>query len=265
MTTLGYGDITFWTPIWAAASRCSCWPRASCCCSCCCPFMLIQFVYAPWLEARNAARTPRELPPDTHGHVILTSYGPVEAALIERLEQFHLPYVVIVDDTARALALHDQGVRVMVGPLDSVETYRRAQGRAARRWSRRRCPTRPNAHVMLTVREAIRHGADRRDGRVGSLDRTLQARGLPAGHPTGRTARPRNGAARCRPGGGRTHVIGRLDSSAHRRSAGRRHVACRRDGARFATARALQSERRGRLGTWHRTRPDRPTRASRRT
>jgi len=95
------------------------------------PFMLIQFVYAPWLEARNAARTPRELPPDTTGHVILTSHGPVEAALIDRLVEFKLPYVVIVDDTARALALHDQGVRVMVGPLDSVETYRRARAERA--------------------------------------------------------------------------------------------------------------------------------------
>src|ERR1051326_5507296 len=103
MTTLGYGDVTFtsdlgrmFTVLVLTTGVLLLFVLL--------PFTLIQFVYAPWLEARNAARTPRELPPETAGHVILTTYGPVEAALIQRLDQFHLPYVVIAGDVAQAAA-----------------------------------------------------------------------------------------------------------------------------------------------------------------
>src|SRR5262249_5506688 len=62
------------------------------------PFTLIQYVYAPWLERRHAGRAPRVVAPTMSGHVILTAYSPVEAALIGRLERFNTPYVVIVPD-----------------------------------------------------------------------------------------------------------------------------------------------------------------------
>lgn len=175
------------------------------------PFMLIQFVYAPWLEARNAARTPRALPPDTHGHVILTTYGPVEAALIERLAQFHLPYAVIVADTARALELHDQGVHVMVGALDSVDTYRRAQVAKASLVATT-LPDTINATVILTVRQAsdtvpIVATAE------WETSTTLFTRAgcqqvIQLGELLGREM-ARRVAGRS---GGKTHVIGRLDS-----------------------------------------------------
>ena len=41
------------------------------------PFTFIQFFYAPWIEAQAKARTPRVLPEDERGHVILTRYDPV--------------------------------------------------------------------------------------------------------------------------------------------------------------------------------------------
>lgn len=174
------------------------------------PFMLIQFVYAPWLEARNAARTPRELPADTAGHVILTSHGPVEAALIERLVEFKLPYVVIVDDTARALALHDQGVRVMVGPLDSVETYRRARVERASLVATT-LPDTLNATVILTVRERsatvpIVATADWEPS-AELFRRAGSQQVIQLGELLGREM-ARRIAGRV---GGRTHVIGQLD------------------------------------------------------
>ena len=52
------------------------------------PFTFIQFFYAPWLEAQAAARAPRELPAGMAGHVLLTAWGPVDAALVRRLEPF---------------------------------------------------------------------------------------------------------------------------------------------------------------------------------
>jgi Trk K+ transport system NAD-binding subunit len=116
------------------------------------PFTLIQFFYAPWLEARSKSRAPRSLSPDIRDHVLLTAHGPIETALIERLEQFQTPYAVIVADVGQALALHDQGVEVMVGKLDDADTYRRARvDRAALVATTLSDAT--NTNITLTVRE----------------------------------------------------------------------------------------------------------------
>jgi voltage-gated potassium channel len=152
LTTLGYGDITFTSDLGRMFALVVL-VTGVVVLFILFPFTLVQFLYAPWLERRNAARTPRFLPPGMSGHVILTSYGPVEIALIQRLDQFRLPYVVIVSDVARALALHDQSVRVMVGQLDDADTYRRARVEAAALVATT-LPDTANANVILTVREA---------------------------------------------------------------------------------------------------------------
>src|SRR5262245_26255899 len=91
------------------------------------PFTLIQYFYAPWLEARAAARAPRQLPPEPAGHVLLTAHGPIESALIDRLVRLDLPYAVIVPEMSQALSLYDRGIQVMVGQLDDAATYRHAR------------------------------------------------------------------------------------------------------------------------------------------
>lgn len=116
------------------------------------PFTFIQFFYGPWLEAQAAARAPRELPASTAGHVLLTAWGPVDAALVRRLDAFHTPWAVLVPDVAEALALHDQGVRVMVGQLDDPETWRRARVARAALVATTRADT-TNTNVGFTVRE----------------------------------------------------------------------------------------------------------------
>jgi len=210
MTTLGYGDYIFTTDIGHVFSMIVL-TTGVLLLFVLLPFMLIQFVYAPWLEARNAARTPRVLPPNTQGHVILTAYGPVEAALIDRLTQFHLPYVVLVDDTARALTLHDQGVRVMVGPLDSVETYRRAQvGKAS--LVATTLPDTVNATVILNVRQASDTvpivATAEWETSTELFTRAGCQQVIQLGELLGREM-ARRIAGRS---GGKTHVIGRLDS-----------------------------------------------------
>lgn len=117
------------------------------------PFTFIQFFYAPWLEAQAAARAPRQLPPALTGHVLLTAWGPVDAALARRLDAFKTPWTLLVPDVGEALALHDQGVRVMVGELDDPDTYRRAGAdRAALVFTAR--PDTTNTNVAFTVRES---------------------------------------------------------------------------------------------------------------
>ena len=95
MSTLGFGDITFTSdlgrmfPVLVLTT-------GTIYLLILLPFTFIQFFYAPWLEARDAARAPRELPVGTSGHVVLMGYGPIEVALVDRLRQFGTEYCVIV-------------------------------------------------------------------------------------------------------------------------------------------------------------------------
>jgi len=116
------------------------------------PFTFIQFFYAPWLEARDAARAPRALSPTLSGHVLLTGFGPVDRALVQRLRQVRTPYAVIVPDLEEALDLHAQGVSVMLGDLDDPDTYKRARAEdAALVVATRTDPV--NTTIAATVRE----------------------------------------------------------------------------------------------------------------
>lgn len=116
------------------------------------PFTFIEFFYAPWLKAQAEARTPTELPKDTSGHVILTHFDSVVRALIRRLQQFEHPYALLVSDMAQATELYDQGYRVVIGDLDSPETYRRLRAENARLVATT-ADDRVNTNVAFTVRE----------------------------------------------------------------------------------------------------------------
>ncbi|QDV46245.1 potassium transporter peripheral membrane component [Stieleria neptunia] len=123
MSTLGFGDITFHTDLGRVFSMLVLM-SGTLFMLILLPFTFIQFFYAPWMEAQEAARAPRELPEDAEGHVILTHYGPIDAALIKKLTQYQYPYVILVPEVAEALRLHDLDLRVVVGELDDPETYR---------------------------------------------------------------------------------------------------------------------------------------------
>jgi Trk K+ transport system NAD-binding subunit len=91
------------------------------------PFTFIQFFYAPWLEAQSRARAPRELPRDLSGHIVFTQFEPIGTALVKRLQRLGYGYSFVIPELGRALELHDQNYRVMVGDLDDPETYRRCR------------------------------------------------------------------------------------------------------------------------------------------
>ncbi|TWU25244.1 Voltage-gated potassium channel Kch [Novipirellula galeiformis] len=124
MSTLGFGDITFHTDPGRLFSMLVLM-SGTLFMLILLPFTFIQFFYAPWIQAQEAARAPRQLPANSEGHVIVTNYGPVEAALIKKLTQFKYPYVILVAEVAEALRLHDLDLKVVVGELDDPETYRR--------------------------------------------------------------------------------------------------------------------------------------------
>jgi len=124
MSTLGFGDITFTSDLGKVFSM-FVLISGIVFLLIMLPFTFIQFFYAPWLEAQSRARTPRELPEDTSGHVILTNFDPITINLTEKLNQYNYKYAILVADFQRALELYDLNYKVVVGDPGDPETYKR--------------------------------------------------------------------------------------------------------------------------------------------
>lgn len=124
MTTLGFGDITFTRDLGLLFSIVVLLSGVLFMLVLL-PFAFIKFFFAPWMEAESKRRTPRELPPDTKDHIIMTAYDDVTAALVERLITYKRNYVVIMENTEQAGLLSDRGIRVAVGNIDDPETFKK--------------------------------------------------------------------------------------------------------------------------------------------
>lgn len=152
MSTLGFGDITFESDAGRAFSVLVLLSGTTFMLALL-PFVFIQFVYVPWMEAQSAARAPRELSAKTHGHVVITSLSAVEVTLVQMLRRANMDYVVLVPDLPQALRLHDEGYRVMFGDVDDRETYHRARADQAALVLTARSDA-ANTNVVFTVRES---------------------------------------------------------------------------------------------------------------
>ncbi len=151
MSTLGFGDITFDTDLGRLFSIVVLLTGMVFMLTLL-PFTFIQFFYAPWMEAQASARAPRQLAAQTSGHVVLTHYDAVGAALIKKLSQYQYASVILVPEIDEALRLHDLGLPVVVGDLDDPDAYRRVQvEQAALVASTHNDVT--NTNVAFTVRE----------------------------------------------------------------------------------------------------------------
>ena len=211
MSTLGFGDVTFSSDLGRIFSVLVV-VTGTMLMLIILPFTFIQFFYAPWLEARDAARAPRVLSSSTTGHVLLTNHGPVDQALIQRLRQFRTPFALIVPDLKDALALDAEGVPVLVGELDDPDTYDRARiDRAALVVATQSDPL--NANIAATVRErsssvpivSLASATASVDIlQLAGCQHVVQLGGL-LGHAMARRVFGRDG---------RSHVIGQLDELA---------------------------------------------------
>lgn len=124
MSTLGFGDITFASDLGKAFTMIVLLSGILFLLVML-PFTFIQFFYGPWLEAQSRAKTPRELPENTKGHVILTSFDPMTINLIEQLKKYEYEYAILAPDLQTALELYDLNFRVVRGDLGDAETYKR--------------------------------------------------------------------------------------------------------------------------------------------
>jgi Trk K+ transport system NAD-binding subunit len=151
MSTLGFGDITFTSDLGRFFSM---WVLLTgiVYLLILLPFSFIRFFYAPWVEAQAEARALRQVPEDTHGHVLLTEYDAVSSTLIRELNEYRIPYFLLIPNLGEALRLHDQGLKVVVGDLDNPNVYRRVRvENAAMVATTASDPV--NTHVAFTVRE----------------------------------------------------------------------------------------------------------------
>jgi Trk K+ transport system NAD-binding subunit len=87
------------------------------------PFTFIRFVYAPWLEAQSKALTPRMLPEDSAGHVVIVGSDGTALSIASRCRRYDIPCVLLESDDARAVSLYDRGWKVVLGDTDSVSAY----------------------------------------------------------------------------------------------------------------------------------------------
>lgn len=151
MSTLGFGDITFTSDIGRFFSIVVLLSGVVFLLVML-PFLFIRLFYAPWLEAQVRLKAPREVPSTMHGHVIMTELDDLARALIERLGDEGVPYVVIEPDVTRAVRATEDGVSVVLGESDSRLTFERAGIHRARMVVASGEDT-TNTNITLTIRE----------------------------------------------------------------------------------------------------------------
>ncbi|CAN5631738.1 NAD-binding protein [soil metagenome] len=151
MSTLGFGDIVFHTDVGRLFSVVVLMTGISLFLVVL-PFAFIQFLYAPWLEARLKYRSPRELPAGTSGHIVICDWDPVGEALVQRLQRRNESYVVIEPDPVRATELLRDDIHVVAGEPDDVNFLRGIHVAQARMVFANRLDE-VNTNIALTIRE----------------------------------------------------------------------------------------------------------------
>lgn len=123
MSTLGFGDITFTSDLGRIFSIVVLMSGVFLLLVML-PFTFIQFFYAPWLEAQKKGHTPRSIPPDTKGHIIVVNTSPIALNLVDDLKNYGAHCVLLCHDSRTTLELLDQGYDAVVGEHDHSEVYR---------------------------------------------------------------------------------------------------------------------------------------------
>ena len=152
MSTLGFGDITFQSDIGRLFSVIVL-VSGIVLLLIVLPFAFIRFFYAPWLESQIRHRAPRALPSATSDHVVICTRDAIAIELTERLERGSIPYVFLEPDPAVASNWHVDEVPVVIGEVDSKETYLNARADQARLILANSTDV-VNTNIVLTVREA---------------------------------------------------------------------------------------------------------------
>ncbi len=151
MSTLGFGDITFESDMGRAFSILVLLAGVVLLLIML-PFTFIKSFYAPWLEAQLHARSPKSVPDDTTGHVIICNYDTIAPQLIKKLIRQNIPYFVIESDAGKAAEMYHDGISIIQGEIESVSTYRKLRVEHAKMLVANVSDT-ANTNIILTARE----------------------------------------------------------------------------------------------------------------
>lgn len=151
MTTLGFGDITFESDL-GRGFTIVVLSFGVVLLLVMLPFQFIRLFYAPWIEARLRTRTPRTVPADLSGHVVIVGNDAIVPGLVKRLDAVSHRYVLLEADPVEANRLIEEGLNVVTGRRDSAETYR-AIGADRAQMVVANAGDIVNTNITLTVRE----------------------------------------------------------------------------------------------------------------
>ncbi len=151
MTTLGFGDVTFASDIGRVFSLLVL-GSGLVFLLVMLPFLLVQLLYVPWIEAHERSRVPREVPRGTANHVIIAQYDSIADALAQRLDAEGVPCFTIESDPTRAADLMEKGMQVVAGENDTQLTYERLRTGQARLVFANGTDT-ENTNITLIARE----------------------------------------------------------------------------------------------------------------
>ena len=208
MSTLGYGDIIFYTDLGRFFSMLVIISGIFFLLVLL-PFTFIEFFYAPWMKAMNQARAPKELDPMIKDHVIITQLNAVTEALIRKLISYKINYVILEPDLQKALDLADLGYNVINLDPTNFETYKHVNINTARMVVASGSDT-VNTNVTFTAKEYNPHVKVVSSASMADSVDILQLAGadhvLQLGEILGRSL-----ARRTIGGNARVHVIGYID------------------------------------------------------
>jgi voltage-gated potassium channel len=151
MSTLGFGDITFTSDLGRVFSVVVLLSGIVMLLIVL-PFAFIRFFYAPWLEAQLKTRAPRSVPEGIRDHVIICDHDPIARDLIERLRLMKIRYFLLETDPTRAAGYHADGLSVIAGDPEALQTWAALRVREARAVLANSGDAR-NTNITLTVRQ----------------------------------------------------------------------------------------------------------------
>jgi voltage-gated potassium channel len=123
MSTLGYGDIVFTSDLGKIYSMIVIFSGVLFLLVML-PFTFIEFFYAPWMKAQSQSRAPKELPPGTCNHVIITNLDAITEALVKKLNSNKIDYAILEPDLQKAVDLSDLGYKVINSDPTDYDTYK---------------------------------------------------------------------------------------------------------------------------------------------
>ncbi|MDW7726127.1 MAG: NAD-binding protein [Candidatus Methanoperedens sp.] len=147
MTTVGYGDIYFTTPIGQLFSALVALSGVMMIFA-----LLFPLVVTPWLERRTLKELPTRAPLDLKEHIIICGYNQLVETLISELDDEKIPFLIVDDDEKSLRKLKSRKILCVFGDATDKNTLLDSNIHSARMLIANKSDE-MNASIVLTARE----------------------------------------------------------------------------------------------------------------